>query len=107
MGVVVWEIFTETIPWLNMNAVEIFTAVVINRERLNTDRIPWSVLRRLITNLFTNQPIHRHSCDKVILSNNFAPFHINLYILRSRRSFKELHYMYSVGSVCNFYMLNF
>lgn len=73
MGVVIWEIFTETIPWAGMNAMEIFTTVVINRGRLNTDSIPWNVVRRLIINLFTNQPIHRHTCDKVKLNVDLVP----------------------------------
>ena len=60
-----WEIFVETIPWDGMSAVEVFTTVVMNRERLNTDVISWSVIRRLIINLFTTQPIHRPTSDKV------------------------------------------
>ena len=65
----IWEIFLESIPWAGMSAVEVFTKVVMNRERLNTDRISWSVVRRLITNLFTNQPVHRPTSDKVKVLN--------------------------------------
>lgn len=64
----VWELFVEKIPWVGMGAVEVFTAVVMNGERLNTDKMPWSVVRRLIINLFTTQPVHRASSDKVTMS---------------------------------------
>ena len=63
----IWEIFLESIPWAGTSAVEVFTAVVMNKERLNTDGISWAVIRRLIVNLFTNQPVHRPTADKVKL----------------------------------------
>lgn len=66
IGVVIWEIIIEAIPWAGMGAVELFTTVVINRERLDTDEIPWSIIQRLIISLFTTQPIHRPTSDMVI-----------------------------------------
>lgn len=93
----IWEIFVETVPWAGMSALEIFTAVIMKRERLHTDRIPWSVVRRLIINLFTNQPVHRLSSDKVKWSFDFTAFYYYFYTLRSRKSFKELHYSVSIS----------
>lgn len=75
----IWEIFIEAIPWAGMSATEVFTAVVLSRERLDTDRIAWSVVRRLIINLFTNQPDHRPSSDKV----KFTILQLNTLLLHS------------------------
>ena len=71
----IWEILVEAIPWAGMSAVEVFTTVVMNKERLNTDGISLNVVQRLIINLFTNQPVHRPSSEKIKKIIQRIPIH--------------------------------